>query len=178
MKTYQLLITGALDSGKYALLSGLSNSHPQVKTFKFTDANSTGHVLDVAYQEVQLAQSLLCVYVMSDELVAAVKDFGFLATMDAIILCVDANRENAHQDFKNQLDIICAQGMGDRLSVRMKTSLSENTLSDMIDLADEYHIAEELIEQVDSSQPDNVEDTVATLLNFHLEDIVHDVMVA
>lgn len=180
MTTYDVLITGSLDSGKYTLLSGLSNRQPQVKTLKFRDAQGKDHVVDLAYQDVQLSESALCVYVMSDELVAEIQSSGFLSTMDAVILCLDANKNSVEFDLSAQLKVLHAQGVDDRVSIRMKTSssVSASKMSNLIEMADRYHIAEELIERVYPDQPENVTETVKSVLNFHLEDIVHDALIA
>lgn len=180
MIIYDVLITGSLDSGKYTLLSGLSNSQPQVKTLKFKDAQNNEHIVDLAYQEIKLSQSKLCAYVMSDELVAEIQNSGFLSSMDAVILCLDANKDSAQSDLSTQLKVLHAQGVDDRLSIRMKTSasLSASKKASIIDVADRYHIAEELIELVYPDHSDNVAETVKTVLDFHLEDIVQDALTA
>lgn len=180
MTTYNLLITGAVNSGKYGLLLNLSNRPPQIKTLKFKDEQGASHVVDLAYQEVQLAQSTLCVYIMSDELVRVVQNLGFLSTLDAIILCVDAQQDDVVPNLREQLEVICGQGMGECVSIRMKTcaSLAVSVIDRIIATADQYHIAEELIELVYPDRSENVTETVKSVLDFHLEDIVHDALMA
>lgn len=179
MATYNVLITGSLDSGKYTLLSKLSKQQPQVKTLKFKDAHHNTHVVDLAYQEVQLNKSIVCVYVMSDELVSEIQGSGFLSTVDAIILCLDACKDDAESDLSAQLKVLYRQGVIDRVSIRMKTSPLASKNSGIIALADGYHIAEELIEQVNSDCADDTLETPESILDFHLEDIIHeDVLIA
>lgn len=179
MTTYNVLITGSLDSGKYTLLSKLSSQQPQVKTLKFRDAQYNEHVVDLAYQEVQLNESILCVYVMSDELVSEIQGSGFLSAVDAIILCLDARKDDAESDLSAQLKVLCKQSVIDRVSLRMRASPLASKNSSIIALADGYHIAEELIERVDSDCTDDVSETPESILDFHLEDIIHeDVLIA